>query len=124
MVQRKRNECRGWSAGDNPFFITAMDSISYLLDVLSTSPELAAQLSLTQINHFITHCAHVKNDIIITQPSNVPLDIPPEFIPSSLIEFLSDLLGLEDDLVVFRKYIANIVATDICAQDTLRNARA
>ena len=89
-----------WQGVDLSFTLTTMDSLSHLLDALSATPELAARLTLAQLYRFVVCCARVKNEICIAQPADVRLDIPPEFLPPSLLEFLAALLEFEVVLVI------------------------
>ena len=71
-----------------------MDVLHSLLETLVHNTELARALTIRNVTQFILHSACLKDQIYLAQPSCVPFDNPPEFLPEKLQAFLSDLTGI------------------------------
>lgn len=72
-----------------------MDSIEAIAHRLQNYPLLAQGLSLTNLHQFIVFAARLKPDIILAQPSSYVPEVPPEYLPTSIRQALSDLTGLD-----------------------------
>lgn len=67
-------------------------------EVLSAKQHLQA-VTIASLLRFITLCAALKNDIAQAQHVSQPRDVVPQSISCTIIEFLSDTLGLSEALV-------------------------
>lgn len=76
------------------------DSVRTVFEQIQRHPALLDQLTLSKIYSFILHTARLRNDILLAQPSSIPLSSAPEFLPRAIQGFLSDLLGLSNGLVL------------------------
>ena len=71
-----------------------MNSLSTILQRLNQHPALLEHLTLSNLHSFIVHAARAKHDIILAQPSTQPVHIPPQFLPTSIQHFLSNITGI------------------------------
>ena len=55
--------------------------------------------SIAQLYTFITCAAVVKNDILLSQPSNHPFDEPPNVLPPAIATLLGRICGLPRSVV-------------------------
>ena len=102
---RKKAEERQASGGDecqpsNLGLSITMDSLRHVVHSLEQYPGLADRLSLSQIYHFIRQLVLVKNHIILVQPASISPSSPPDYLPSSVIEFLAVSVELDPEAVV------------------------
>ena len=65
-------------------------TLDELLQQFRSSPLSFNGLTWEQLVQFTTLASKVKNDIILTQPANVPESEPPDVLPPSVAAFLGD----------------------------------
>ena len=73
-------------------------AISTVQQLLDANPAVS-DITLSQIFHFISFVSRLKDDILLTQPAHWSATVPPDILPPSVIEFLSDGCDLAQEKV-------------------------
>jgi hypothetical protein len=71
---------------------------SDLSALLNAHPALLSQ-PLENVLCFVMVTSRLKNDILLAQPSRHPVLQPPEFLPPSVVAFLTHSCGLDEPTV-------------------------
>ena len=64
------------------------------LQQLESNPGLHSLINLDKLNQYCRLIAHLKADIRLPQPLDESLDMPPTFLPRSIVQFLASTLSL------------------------------
>ena len=76
-----------------------MDNLPYIIESLDMFPGLKDKLTLTHIFQLLRQLALAKNLITLVQQAKHDPQIAPDFLPASLIDFLSISLELDTEAV-------------------------
>jgi hypothetical protein len=75
------------------------DELHGLLQLIQANPTSFDGLTLGKILHFITCTSHLRDDILLTQPTTQPATAAPDVLPPSVATFLGAVLGIPQPFV-------------------------
>lgn len=72
-------------------------NLTNLTYLTNQNPEILNGETLLKISTFLSYAPRFKDDIILEQPSQWPVDVAPQHLPQSVMLLLSNLCEISED---------------------------
>jgi hypothetical protein len=74
-----------------------MSDLEQLLSLLRSNADALNSLTLANIFRFVTHAAHLKDDILLPQSAQHSPFVAPALLPASVLQFLASACGFSTE---------------------------